>query len=123
MKEFHKTPVRDKWVLSDIQVVRLLNSKYPLLYSKRFIMRARHVIATFIYILVFFRVIYFYIRQFFVIKASEQNVSSLILSSGRGYDFNNINKLFEINEYININAFTILNLLNCLFKPGIVHRK
>ena len=111
MKEFHKIPVRDKWVLSDIQVVRLLNSKYPLLYSKRFIMRARHVIATFIYILVFFRVIYFYIRQFFVIKASEQNVSSLILSSGRGYDFNNINKLFEINEYININAFTITDYM------------
>jgi hypothetical protein len=107
-------PVRQRWTLSDHQINRLLNSDNEALNAKNFFLKAKYIIAMLIYILAFLRIIYFYIKQFFVTRSDNGLVvKTLIVNVGRGYENNNINKLFKIDESSNleINAFMLTNYM------------
>ena len=92
-------PVRQRWTLSDRQINRLLNSDNEALNAKNFFLKAKYIIAMLIYILAFLRIIYFYIKQFFVTRSDNGLVvKTLIVNVSRGYEKNNINKLFKIDE-------------------------
>jgi len=60
--------------------------------------RKRFVRIIFIYVVSIIKTIYFYLKQYFFVSKSEFNVRKLLLSTGRGYDLNNIKKLSGVSN-------------------------
>jgi hypothetical protein len=102
-----------RWVLTDEKIEKIFISESgnpTLLRSNNRIFYIRYIIALFVCLLSFFRVFSYYIKQIFT-PVDDDNLlfKSVILGVGRGYDDENINSLFNVNnsECWSINAFCI----------------
>ena len=107
-------PVEQRWLLADDKIVQLLNSENPNLDVNKFVLKARYILAILICFIAFSRVVYFYVKQFFITKSHNYDiVTSIVLSLSRGYDTNNIYKLFEINdsENVTISAYSLADYM------------
>jgi len=105
-----------KWVINDDRIEKILikiNSNHPLEgYIKTNQTKVSWILL--IYVMPFIRVIFYYLKQFFVSGNKNQKmITSLILNSGRGYDTNNIQKVFQINtnEMYLIYAFSLTDYM------------
>ena len=104
-----------KWVLNDNRIEKILikiNSNNSLEgYIKSNQMKAPRILL--IYVMPFIRVIFYYLKQFFISSKNKKMITSLILSSGRGYDTNNIQKFFQVNtgEMYLIYAFSLTDYM------------
>jgi len=97
-----------KWVLTDIRIDELLNENpSEKLIKKNFFFLSW---IFYIYVIPFFMVIFYYLKQFFISgNKNKKTITALVLDSGRGYDTNNIEKVFQINtnEMYLIYAFSL----------------
>ena len=103
-----------KWVLNDNRIEKILiNSNFSLEgYIKTDQTKVSWILL--IYVMPFIRVISFYLKQFFVSgNKNKKTITSLILNSGRGYDTNNIQRVFQINtnEMYLIYAFSLTDYM------------
>ena len=111
MKHFFS--IKQRWVLSDYAIERffLFKEKHTQpLYGKQYLFIVQYIVMPYIFLKVFVRVAYYYIKQFrFNLTHNSKTVKLIVLSSGRNYSVNNIRKLFEIDndndKYILINSF------------------
>jgi hypothetical protein len=57
----------------------------------------------------FFRVIFFYLKQFFIHVNNKNKLTTLIINTGRGYELDNLKKIFEVkvDEMHSIYAYDI----------------
>ena len=101
-----------KWVLNDIRIDKLLNENPSEKLTKKNFFILTWIL--YIYVIPFSRVIYYYLKQFFIGGyKNKKTITSLILHSGRGYDINNIQKIFQINtnEMNLIYAFSLTDYM------------
>ena len=101
-----------KWVLNDSRIDKLLNENPSEKLTKKNFFILTWIL--YIYVIPFSRVIYYYLKQFFIGGyKNKKTITSLILHSGRGYDTNNIQKFFQINtnEMNLIYAFSLTDYM------------
>jgi hypothetical protein len=101
-----------KWVLNDSRIDKLLNENPSEKLTKKNFFILTWIL--YIYVIPFSRVICYYLKQFFIGGyKNKKTITSLILHSGRGYDTNNIQKIFQINtnEMYLIYAFSLTDYM------------
>ena len=105
-------PAAYRWTLVSSEIEKLLLKKNNYFIQEKYeITLTKKVSAYFLFvcILSFFSIFYLYLKQFFIIVNRRIKIESVILDTGRGYDCNNVYKLFKIKNdktYL-INAFSI----------------
>jgi len=100
----------EKWIFSDLSIKEnTLISDYP--YNNKKNYKAKEFS---LYIYSFFKLIYFYLRQFFFIDSRKNQMLELaVFHSGRGYDLNNIHKIcnFYDKDLLQVNVFDITDFM------------
>jgi hypothetical protein len=102
---------RFKWPFNSEEIERFLIhcDKDCIISTKKINSRYRRqfVRIIFIYVVSIIKTIYFYLKQYFFVSKSGFNGTKLLLSTGRGYDLNNIKKLSGVSneKSILINAY------------------
>ncbi len=101
-------PPESRWVFVDSEKLIIDPNEISNIKNKKFIFNIRYLSFFYISTIALLRIIFFYFRQFFVVTCNSNNeITSIILESGRGYDSENINRFIKIknNEKISIQAF------------------
>ena len=101
-----------KWVLNDSRIDKLLNENPSERLTKKNFFILTWIL--YIYVIPFSRVIYYYLKQFFIGGyKNKKTITSLILHSGRGYDTDSNQKIFQINtnEMNLIYAFSLTDYM------------
>ncbi len=112
MSNFPSVSSTQKWVLNDSRIDKFVNENPSENLTKNNFFFLTRII--YIYVIPFSRVIFYYLKQFIVSgNKNKKKITSLILHSGRGYDNNNIQKIFQINtnEMYLIYAFSLTDYM------------
>ena len=111
---------RIKWLLSGVSADKIpLESNIRCQISRfgRYIFKLRYAISFAVFFFVFIKLLFLYLFQFFFRKSIlSNNISSVIIGVGRGYEVKSVIKFFEINSNNSIivdNAFVIDNFFRC----------
>jgi hypothetical protein len=98
-----------KWIFSNVQIEELfISGNVDPSFKNQFIFRAKYIIFFYICVETLFRSLFYFIKQFSVsVVLDKDEVSTIILGSGKDYGSSNIHKIFDINPStnVNINAF------------------
>jgi hypothetical protein len=125
-KEIQFIPDNLKWILTDIEIEKLL-----LGMNIDDISNAYRKTSTFrtlcVYSLSALRILFYYFGQLFIKVNNKNSIAKLILESGRGYDTNNISKIvntsdnnvcllyaFDLKEYMKYEYITLTSLIGSL---------
>ena len=118
-----------KWVLSNREIETYLmkiDSKNIKFNKDKSILKLKYLFAFIIVILSFVRLLYIYIRQFFIVPNIVGKLTSIFLTAGRNYEINNMNKIIEggkknsvvidafiLTDFMNNTRVSIVDLLKC----------
>jgi hypothetical protein len=112
VSNFPSVSSTQKWVLNDSRIDKFVNENPSENLTKNNFFFLTRIL--YIYVIPFSRVIFYYLKQFIVSgNKNKKKITSLILHSGRGYDNNNIQKIFQINtnEMYLIYAFSLTDYM------------
>ena len=106
-----------KWVLSNREIETYLmkiDSKNIKFNKDKSILKLKYLFAFIIVILSFVRLLYIYIRQFFIVPNIVGKLTSIFLTVGRNYEINNMNKIIEGGKKnsVVIDAFILTDFMN-----------
>jgi hypothetical protein len=111
---------RIKWLLSGVSADKIpleSNIRCQISRFSRYIFKLRYAISFAVFFFVFIKLLFLYLFQFFFRKSIlSNNISSVIIGVGRGYEVKSVIKFFEINSNNSIivdNAFVIDNFFRC----------
>jgi hypothetical protein len=113
--KFPRIQLDKRWIFTNSEIDELLtsNDNRAFLEKKYVVSKVKYVVF-FISTAVIVRVMYLYIKQFFVPMFSyKPAIASVLLNVGRGYDSDNIIRNFKINasDSIEINAFNLVDFM------------
>jgi hypothetical protein len=90
-----------KWLLSSDEISSILLNSVDSTMSKECIARRYrlhfHKIA-FACFISFVRVVFYYVKQYFIVLHSNLRIEYLFLNTGRGYEMNNVQKILQIDN-------------------------